>query len=209
MDPISQKLLATAGASGPSLTYVGYTYSTTASGTSHVLNFPATAAANDLLVIHINVAASNTASFTAPAGWTTLYAGSQAGNCMHAFYKVATGSEGSSVTLTASVSVQSFGVAYIFKNASIAGYDARVLAANSGVANFSVSVANNGSFGIFAFRPRSGVSVTSTLGTEIVNVSFCLRTFITQDVAAPTVTNTVNQGASDAIEPILIAVQPV
>jgi hypothetical protein len=211
MDPISQQLLGRAGAGVPPatpITYVGYTYSTTASSTSHVLNFPAAAAADDLIIVHINVSGTNTRTFTAPAGWTTLYAGTTAGVCLHAFYKVADGSEGSSVTLTSNSSVQSYGVAYIFKNAKLAGYDGKALAANSGVANFSVPVTNNGSFGIFSFRPRNGVNDTNTLGTKIIDVDFSLTTFTDQNVSAPAVTNTLTQNASGAIEAILIAVEP-
>lgn len=71
--------------------------------TTHVLNIPAGIVAGELLLILFNKDGSGTASVTTPAsGWNTLIdvTGSGSVNRLYGFYRIATGSEGSTITVT-------------------------------------------------------------------------------------------------------------
>jgi hypothetical protein len=80
--------------------------STSASGTSHAVNLPASIASGDLLIIFGRfVNGVGAAVVTPPAGWTQLYTSGNIGTYMTvvAFYKVATGAEGATATVTTNI----------------------------------------------------------------------------------------------------------
>ncbi len=84
--------------------------STPTAGTSHVFNLPTGITAGELLIIFINKGAG-IATFNALAGWTELLDENIASGIVIE-YKLATGSEGASVTFTSSASTRSAGIAY-------------------------------------------------------------------------------------------------
>lgn len=72
------------------------------SGTSYAVPLPAGIAAGDLLVIIVGVNA--TATLTTPSGWTQLANAFSGTQRLAVYYKIASGSEGSTVSVTASAS---------------------------------------------------------------------------------------------------------
>ena len=77
--------------------------STDASGDANiVVNLPASIASGDLLVIFVRSVAGAGHNLTTPSGWTQLFhVGGGTAAVFAAYYKVASGSEGSTVTVTA------------------------------------------------------------------------------------------------------------
>lgn len=76
----------------------------TTDATSHTVNLPASIASGDLLIAIVTFDGNPTVTW--PAGWTSLHAGAAASNTarIEARYRVANGSEGSSISLTTSAS---------------------------------------------------------------------------------------------------------
>jgi hypothetical protein len=72
--------------------------STNASGTSHTVNLPTGIVAGNLLVVVFGGSAA--ATLTWPAGWTEFLTGGATGAVLNAAYKLASGSEGSTITVT-------------------------------------------------------------------------------------------------------------
>src|SRR5580765_342760 len=72
--------------------------STNASGTSHTVNLPTGIVAGNLLVVVFGGSAA--ATLTWPAGWTQFLTGGATGAVLNAAYKLADGSEGSTITVT-------------------------------------------------------------------------------------------------------------
>lgn len=76
--------------------------STQASSTSHTVNLPASIAAGDLLLIFFGY--NNSADdVTTPSGWTQFFNVTNGGR-FYAYYRVADGGEGSTVTITSGTS---------------------------------------------------------------------------------------------------------
>ena len=77
---------------------------TTSVSSSIAVALPASIQAGELLIIFVSANNNAGVTFTTPSGWTQLYNVTGGGNMRrHAcYYKVATGSEGASVTLTGS-----------------------------------------------------------------------------------------------------------
>lgn len=86
-------------------------------GTSHIVNLPASIVSGQLLLIFFNVV--NT-SISTPTNWTLLgdIGGSSSIPKLAVFYKIADGSEGSTVTITTGVNRKSAHISF-----SISGYD--------------------------------------------------------------------------------------
>ena len=78
--------------------------STSAASTSHTVNLPASISSGDLLIVFFGTREKPT--ITTPSGWTLLKNKSNAAenHQFSIFYKVASGSEGSTVTITTSAS---------------------------------------------------------------------------------------------------------
>ncbi len=91
------------------------TSNTNASGVSHTINLPAGVGAGELLVAVL--ATTSNPTITWATGWTSLFATSQgANNTLAAAYRVATGGEGTSITVTTSAPVTSSAQSYIITN---------------------------------------------------------------------------------------------
>lgn len=82
-------------------------------GTSHTVNLPASISAGDLLIVFfVN---EDDTTVTTPTGWTLLKAMLETGaatNKMSIFYKVATGAEGATLSITTSSSRVSSHISY-------------------------------------------------------------------------------------------------
>lgn len=90
--------------SGKPLAIAAYNTSTSGSGTSHSVSLPAGIAANDILLLFFSKDGTNN-NVTTPSGWSLLFTDSQSGGSgrrSYGFWKVATGSEGSTVSVTSS-----------------------------------------------------------------------------------------------------------
>lgn len=76
---------------------------TTTSGSNHTVSLPTGIQANDLLLIFWADANTSGTQPTTPSGWTTLYSGNWASSSIYyrAWYRIATGSESSTVTVSA------------------------------------------------------------------------------------------------------------
>lgn len=80
-------------------TNTGNSTTTTA---SYNLPLPASIASGNLLIFFLSLAAANPRTFTAPSGWTVLWHSVVSGNLRQfaSYYRVADGSEGSTLALT-------------------------------------------------------------------------------------------------------------
>lgn len=92
----------------PSVRSTNSGFNNTAAGT-HTLNLPSSYSAGDLLIVLVAMQNNGTATWNTPSGWTAIpnLNNAQNGNtqgALGAFYKVATGSEGSTVDVTVSAS---------------------------------------------------------------------------------------------------------
>ena len=104
---------------------------TNTSGTSHTVNLPASIAAGNLLIVVFGGSAAATTTW--PAGWNKL-AGGATGATLDVGWKVADGSEGSTITVTTgATSITSQARAY------------RITGGDSVVLGTTVSIANNAS----------------------------------------------------------------
>lgn len=82
------------------------TSNTNSSGTSHTINLPSIKDKGKLLLVTIGTSSNPT--ITWPTGWTQLFSAAQGTNLtLASAYKVAAGTEGSSITVTTSASVTS------------------------------------------------------------------------------------------------------
>lgn len=92
--------------------------------TSHTVNLPASISANDLLIVVFGVA--NMPTITTPSGWTLLRnvverPGISETHQFSIFYKVASGSEGATLTITTGTSNRSAHVSYRITTATYTG----------------------------------------------------------------------------------------
>jgi hypothetical protein len=90
-----------------------------ASTTNIVLNLPASIAANDLLTVFVNAhddAGVTAPTLTTPSGWTQLFHAQSVGNArtLAAYYKVASGSEGATLSIAVDVTVSGASTSYRF-----------------------------------------------------------------------------------------------
>lgn len=101
-------------------TFVGATASSsTASATTHTVPYPGGLQANDLLLLEHTYL--NTATPTDPAGWTFLATATRSTVTSRLLYRVATGSESGTITLTSSAANRQSGVMAAYRGFSAVG----------------------------------------------------------------------------------------
>lgn len=93
------------GGSFPTMLGVTATSPIETNASSHVLTLPGTINAGDLLVMFVYLSSGASITLTTPSGWTKP-SGAESGTTRYlgVIYKVATGSEGASVTISATTS---------------------------------------------------------------------------------------------------------
>jgi len=138
----------------------------TTNGTSHTINLPASIASGDLLIAI--VASDGTPTFTWPAGWTSLFAANTAGSesRIEARYRIATGSEGASITVTTSASEMT-----CHMTMRITGHYASTTAPEAGGSNAATSTSPSAA----GFTPSWGFEVALWLHIGVYDVG---QTFV-------------------------------
>jgi hypothetical protein len=93
------------------------------SATSQTISLPPTYSAGDLLVLFLSTQTNATGTINTPSGWTATFqtAGGAGTQMLAMFYKVATGSEGSTVTVTITASTRLIGNAYAIQAGTYTG----------------------------------------------------------------------------------------
>lgn len=122
------KSQATVVASGLTIVNTG-TYGSTADASTHSINLPASIASGNLLAVFVT---TNGATLTAPSGWSTFASSTTSSNTrVSASYRIADGTEGSSLSITASASTPLCAITYRIvnnRNAIAANTDLTTLA---------------------------------------------------------------------------------
>lgn len=81
-------------------------------GTSHTVSLPSGIASGNLLVFVMSLGSTTAGATTLPSGWTTPVGSTGGGIAMRASFKIATGSEGSSMSVSFANSTTLTGVVY-------------------------------------------------------------------------------------------------
>lgn len=162
---ISHKLRTAAGGSNPAFVNVAGTIVNSASSVS--ANLPSGIAAGDLLVMFVSIATATGSTITTPTGWTQFLA-QVTGQRTGAYYKVATGSEGSTQTvlLSDSGNTASFNVLLIRNQGST--YTVGAFAADDGtspITNAGITPTLPGLLlGFWAIRANGSTPISVTGG---------------------------------------------
>lgn len=102
-----------AAASGLTIVNTG-TYGSTADASTHSINLPASVVSGDLLAVFVT---TNGATLTAPSGWSTFASSTTSSNTrVSASYRISDGTEGSSLSITASASTPLCAITYRIVN---------------------------------------------------------------------------------------------
>lgn len=106
----------------------------TSGGTVHTISLPVNIASGDLILIFWDDAAVSNISPVTPTGFTQLYAGNSGFRKFRAWYKIATGTEGTSITVNAG-NERSAHTSYRISSGTFAGLPAAGIPFTNSIAN--------------------------------------------------------------------------